>query len=135
MRANKFNFGKREMTEKKPLNLKSNTAVMAKPVTNLHSKPWRILVIDDDVDVHAVSRLILNKMIFKNRPVELLSAYSATEARNILAREENIAVILLDVVMETEDAGLQLVKTIRNEFNNHDVRIILRTGHRILKSA
>lgn len=116
------------MTEKKPLNLKNNANSTSKTVTNLHTKPWRILVIDDDVDVHAVSRLILSKMIFKNRPVELLSAYSAAEARDILVREENIAVILLDVVMETEDAGLQLVKTIRNDFNNHDVRIILRTG-------
>jgi diguanylate cyclase (GGDEF)-like protein len=115
------------MTEKKPLNLKVQNAV-SKPVLNSHSIPWRILVVDDDLDVHSVSRLILTKIVFKNRPIELLSAYSALEARDVLAREKNIAVILLDVVMETDNAGLELVKVIRDDLNNHDVRIILRTG-------
>jgi diguanylate cyclase (GGDEF)-like protein len=115
------------MTEKKPLNLKSNLTVALQSTVHSHI-PWRVLVVDDDADVHAMTRLILTKIVFKHRPIELLSAYSAAEAREILAREENIAVILLDVVMETEDAGLQLVKTIREELKNNDVRIILRTG-------
>jgi diguanylate cyclase (GGDEF)-like protein len=115
------------MTEKKPLNLKTTTSISLPVNTNSHI-PWRVLIVDDDVDVHAVSRLILTKIIFKHRPIQLFSAYSAAEAREFLAHEKNIAVILLDVVMETEDAGLKLVKVIREELKNHDVRIILRTG-------
>jgi CheY-like chemotaxis protein len=115
------------MTEKKPLNLKVPVSHVTPSIVNSHT-PWRVLVVDDDADVHAVSRLILTKIVFKHRPVELLSAYSAAEARELLTREENIAVILLDVVMETEDAGLRLVKTIREELKNNEVRIILRTG-------
>src|SRR6188472_1976595 len=39
-----------------------------------------------------------------------------------------MAVVLLDVVMESEGAGLELVEYIRNEIKNETVRIILRTG-------
>lgn len=116
------------MIEKKPLNLKSQPSDSLKVVATSISSPWRILVVDDDEDVHSVTRLILTKIIFKNRPVELLSAYSAIEAQEILSQEKNIAVVLLDVVMETDDAGLRLVKIIREELKNHEIRIILRTG-------
>ncbi len=116
------------MTVKKPLNLKPS-ANAAQKANNLSSnKPWRVLVVDDEADVHAVTRLILSKIIFKNRPVELLTANSAAEAQQLLQVEKNIAVILLDVVMETDDAGLRLVEIIRNQLRDPDVRIILRTG-------
>lgn len=114
------------MSEKKALNLKISTTA-PKTVANWQS-PWRILIVDDEADIHAVTRLIVNTIIFKNRPIELLHAYSASEARHLLSIEKNIAIVLLDVVMETNDAGLRLVQTIRNDLNNHDVRIILRTG-------
>ncbi|HEY8034856.1 MAG TPA: diguanylate cyclase [Methylobacter sp.] len=115
------------MTLPKPLNLKSSSAAPDNASTR-QLAPWRILIVDDDVEVHTVTRLILSKTLFKDRKVELLSAYSAAEAQQILQRERDIAVILLDVVMETEDAGLQLVHTIRHELDNKAVRIILRTG-------
>ena len=115
------------MTQKKPLNLKT-PALISVPSDKNSQIPWRVLIVDDDADVHAVSRLILSKVVFKHRVIELLYAHSAAQARDILIQEKNIAVILLDVVMETEDAGLKLVKIIREELNNHDVRIILRTG-------
>ncbi len=92
------------------------------------AKPWRLLVVDDEEDVHSVTQLVLDGMNFEGRPIEILSAYSAKEARELLAREKNIAVILLDVVMETDDAGLQLVKFIREHLKDKNVRIILRTG-------
>ena len=89
---------------------------------------WRVLVVDDDVEVHAVTRLILGKMRYKNRGIELLCAHSAAQARTLLENESNIAVVLLDVVMETDDAGLRLVSVIRQELGNVAMRIILRTG-------
>lgn len=92
-------------------------------------QPWRILIVDDDEDVHQVTRFAINSNIeILNRKIEFLSAYSAAEAESILARENNISVILLDCVMETETAGLDLVGKIRNNLQLKDVRIVLRTG-------
>jgi diguanylate cyclase (GGDEF)-like protein len=109
-----------------PLKLKAaaDTPVKSKP----HKRDWRVLVVDDDAEVHSVTRMILGKMHYNGRNIELLSAHSAAEARTLLEQENDIAAILLDVVMETDDAGLQLVKIIREELNNQAIRIILRTG-------
>ncbi|MGH8852922.1 MAG: GGDEF/EAL domain-containing response regulator [Telluria sp.] len=89
---------------------------------------WRILVVDDDADVHSTTSFALKNVEMQGRPLEFLYAYSAGEAYAMLAREPGIAVVLLDVVMERPDAGLQLVRQIREELGLHEVRIILRTG-------
>jgi response regulator RpfG family c-di-GMP phosphodiesterase len=91
-------------------------------------RPMRILIVDDEADVHSVTRLALRNVTFKSRPLDLLSAYSGTEAFDILSKNPDIALILLDVVMETDDAGLRLVGRIRDELDNQLVRIVLRTG-------
>ena len=90
--------------------------------------PWPILVVDDEEDVHSMTSLLLADVQFQDRRFELISSLTAANARNILQDRRDIAVILLDVVMEEDDAGLKLVHWIRNELGNHDVRIILRTG-------
>ena len=89
---------------------------------------WKLLVVDDEDDVHHVTRLVLGRYRFDGRPVCLLGAWSAAEARVVLASHPDVAVILLDVVMETDDAGLRLVRHVREELGNQQVRIILRTG-------
>ncbi|TWI63135.1 response regulator RpfG family c-di-GMP phosphodiesterase [Pseudoduganella lurida] len=89
---------------------------------------WRVLVVDDDEDVHAVTRLALRNVTFKERELELFSAYSAREAFDILSTTPDIALVLLDVVMETDDAGLLLARRIREELHNAIVRVVLRTG-------
>lgn len=108
-----------------PLRLKSAGSTPAKLAKKCD---WRILIVDDEAEIHAVTRMILGKICYKDRNIELLSAYSAKEARAVLEKERDIAVVLLDVVMETDDAGLQLVKVIREELHNPSIRIILRTG-------
>ena len=90
--------------------------------------PWPLFIVDDDEDVHTITRVVLKDLEFDGRGVEFLSAYSAGEAREILTRRDDIAVILLDVVMESEHAGLELARHIREELGNRQVRIILRTG-------
>lgn len=90
--------------------------------------PWHILVVDDEPGVHEVTRMILRDFQFDGRGVKLEHAYSAGEAERILAARKDIAVVLLDVVMETETAGLDLTRRIRGELRNQQVRIILRTG-------
>jgi response regulator RpfG family c-di-GMP phosphodiesterase len=103
----------------------------AAPGTNpaaIDQRLWRVLIVDDDVDVHAVTRLALRNVAFKGRELELFSAYSGAEAYKILRDTSDIALVLLDVVMETDDAGLILARRIREELNNQIVRVVLRTG-------
>lgn len=106
-----------------------DAAVEAQPAAAADSDgPWLILIVDDDPEVHAVTRLTLGKLVFKGRGVAFRSAFSAAEGRTLLEADADIAVVLLDVVMETDDAGLRLVREIRNDLGNRAVRIILRTG-------
>ncbi|MDE1147862.1 MAG: DUF3369 domain-containing protein [Azospirillaceae bacterium] len=90
--------------------------------------PWKILVVDDDAEVHALTRMVLGRLRFRDRGVQILSAHSAAEGFRILGEVADIAIVLLDVVMETDDAGLVLVRRIRQELGNEAVRIVLRTG-------
>lgn len=89
---------------------------------------WRILVVDDDEDVHVATQIALRDMTVEGRGLSLLHARSAAEAFAHIAGEPDLACVLLDVVMETPDAGLRLVTRIRRELGRHALRIILRTG-------
>lgn len=91
--------------------------------------PWKVLVVDDERALHDVTRLVLRRLTLGDRPVELISAFSAEEARAIVADTPDIAVALIDVVMENDQAGLDLVRDIRERFDRQLTRIILRTGH------
>ncbi|MBK1841090.1 DUF3369 domain-containing protein [Azospirillum sp. YIM B02556] len=91
-------------------------------------EPWLILIVDDDPAIHATTKMVLRGFTFEGRPAQFLSAATAAEARGVLRDNPMIAVILLDVVMESDDAGLRLVRYIRSELNNRRARIILRTG-------
>ncbi|MEN9867640.1 MAG: hypothetical protein RL748_3230 [Pseudomonadota bacterium] len=90
--------------------------------------PWNILVVDDDDQVHAVTRLVLRSFQFRDRGLRLISCTSAREAFEVLQSEQNVALALVDVVMETKTAGLDLVRQIRQELKNRTIRLILRTG-------
>ena len=89
---------------------------------------WKILVVDDDEDIHAVTRLALQGFSFQGKKLILLEARSDKEAREILIDHSDIALMLVDVVMESDTAGLNLVKYVRNELKNESIRIVLRTG-------
>ncbi|HYD82175.1 MAG TPA: EAL domain-containing protein [Paucimonas sp.] len=97
-------------------------------VSGSNGEVWRVMIIDDDADVHSATTFALSNLEMQRRPLEFLHAYSAEQARELLKVEEDIAVILLDVVMEQEDAGLHLVRHIREDLGMTEVRIILRTG-------
>ncbi len=90
--------------------------------------PWRVLIVDDDPDVHAATEFALRDVIVLDRPLQFLHAKSAAQAHTLLQHENDIAVIVLDVVMEEDDAGLRLVRIVRDELQLHETRIILRTG-------
>lgn len=100
-----------------------------KPQVVLEEKPpYRVLITDDDEEVHVATVLLLKHFKFEGHKLELLHAYSGNEARKMLQTEPNLALIFLDVVMEESDTGLKLVNYIRNELGNRQIRIILRTG-------
>ena len=91
-------------------------------------KVWRILIIDDESDVHSATTFAMRNTEVVGRNLEFLHATSAREAKEVLKTQDDIAVVLLDVVMETPNAGLDLVPVIRDELDIKDTRIILRTG-------
>jgi len=90
--------------------------------------PWKILVVDDSQEVRILTRLSLEDFIHDGRTLELFEASSADEAKAFLTQHDDIAVILLDMVMETDHAGLDLVKWIRTVQRNNLVRLLVRTG-------
>ena len=92
------------------------------------SRKWKVAVIDDDQAVHEGTRFALSDYNLNGQTLEILSAYSAAEGRTLMRAHPDIAAVLLDVIMETDAAGLDLVEFIRNEIKNETVRIILRTG-------
>jgi signal transduction histidine kinase/CheY-like chemotaxis protein len=98
------------------------------PAVDVARQIWKIAVIDDDAAVHEGTRFALYDYSLHGQGIEIISAYSAAEGRELMRRVPDVAVILLDVVMETDDAGLKLVDFIRTQLKNEAVRIILRTG-------
>src|SRR3954447_24058724 len=80
-----------------------------------HHRRWKIAVIDDEPAVHEGTRFALHDYRLNGQGLEILSAYSAAEGRQLMRSHADIAVVLLDVIMETDIAGLHLV-----EFNRKD---------------
>lgn len=90
---------------------------------------WNVLVVDDDEEIHSVTRLALSDLILNDKKLHFHHAYSGQEAlEKIKELGSSIAIILLDVVMETDDAGLRVARLMREELGLFEPRIILRTG-------
>ncbi len=98
------------------------------PALRLGVQAWQVLVVDDEPAVHEVTKLVMGGFEMDGRGLEFTHCYSAKEARAVLAAPNDFALILLDVVMETEHAGLELARHIREDIGNLNVRIVLRTG-------
>ncbi|KPA16132.1 response regulator receiver modulated metal dependent phosphohydrolase [Candidatus Magnetomorum sp. HK-1] len=89
---------------------------------------WKVMIVDDEDEVHTVTRMVLEDFKFENRGLHFISAYSGEEAKIQIKDNPDCSLVLLDVVMESPDSGLEVVKYIREELKNSFVRIILRTG-------
>jgi signal transduction histidine kinase/DNA-binding NarL/FixJ family response regulator len=107
------------------LHLIDDSGTVPEPST---ARKWKVAVIDDDRAVHEGTRFALSDYVLHGQTLEILSAYSAAEGRALMRAHPDIAAVLLDVIMETDAAGLDLVEYIRNDIKNETVRIILRTG-------
>jgi len=100
-------------------------AAAAEPVPR---KSWNILVVDDDDEVRHVTRLLLRDKVILGRGLNLVDASSAAEARELMKSLDDLACVLLDVVMEENDSGLKLARYLREDLGNSSARIVLRTG-------
>jgi sigma-B regulation protein RsbU (phosphoserine phosphatase) len=89
---------------------------------------WPVMIVDDEPEIHNITMFSLAEFTFQGKPLQFINAYSGQQARQLILAYPNVALILLDVVMETDEAGLAVVKYIREELGNHRVRIVLRTG-------
>jgi len=89
---------------------------------------WQVLIVDDDPEIHAVTQLALSDLLVLGRRLEYFHAYSGKDAFQVIENNPDIVLVLLDVVMETDDAGLKVVKYIREVLERQDIRIVLRTG-------
>lgn len=90
--------------------------------------PWKVLLVDDEPDIHDITKLTLSRFRLDGRALSFVHAYSGLEAKEVLAREKDIALVFLDVVMENEDSGLEVARWMRQDLDNQFTRIVLRTG-------
>lgn len=98
------------------------------PLQDKQQTGWKVMIVDDEPEVHRITKLTLNKFEFDGKPITFLDAYSAADAKALLKQHPDVALLLLDVVMEADDAGLEVVRYAREVCHNKLVRIVLRTG-------
>ncbi|MEQ4485570.1 DUF3369 domain-containing protein [Cohnella silvisoli] len=96
--------------------------------TSYEKDKWKVIIVDDELEVHQVTRMVLSDFEFDGKRLELISAYTEPEALQVIRDNPDTAIILLDVVMDQDDSGLKIVKYIREQLKYQSVRIILRTG-------
>ena len=96
-----------------------------KAITNL---PWKIIIVDDEQEMHNVTKMVLSDVTYKGKGLKFLHAYTAKKAIELIDKNPDTAIILLDVVMESDDDGLNIIHKIREDYKNNLVRIIIRTG-------
>lgn len=100
----------------------------ADAVQDVGVEPWVMMLVDDEPDIHTVTKLALQGVTYLGRPLDFVSCYTGEEAITTLAKRDDVAVVLLDVVMETDHAGLDCARRIREELGNTETRVVLRTG-------
>jgi len=98
------------------------------PGAGREETPWKILIVDDEKIIHTVTELVLREFRFEQRGLMILSAYGELQARQLLNEHADIAVALVDIVMEEDNSGLNLIRWIREDRGNQAIRLILRTG-------
>lgn len=98
------------------------------PSPHFQLDTWPVLIVDDDDEIHKLSKLVLNTYQYQGKNLTLYHAYNSEQALKLIQSIDNLSLILLDVVMETDDSGLKIAGHVREVFNNTLVRIILRTG-------
>lgn len=95
-------------------------------------KHWSVLLVDDEPDVLSISKLAMKNFDVYGLPLKIYTAASKAEAIELMNDNVEVgcslAVAFLDVVMETDSAGLELCNYIRTDMGNNITQIFIRTG-------
>jgi CheY-like chemotaxis protein len=101
----------------------------------MHLSEFHVVLVDDEPDVLEVSRLAMRHFKVYGLPIRLHTATSKAQAIEVLnsltlGRPDisMASVALIDVVMETDHAGLELCDHIREVMKNRTMQICVRTG-------
>lgn len=89
---------------------------------------YKVIIADDDAEIHNVTKMILKNFEFEGKGLMLIDAYSGAQTKELLALHPDTALIFLDVVMEHNHSGLEVVEYLRKELKNEMTRVVLRTG-------
>lgn len=87
---------------------------------------WRILIAGDEEGVRETIKYALCDVEVCGRKIEFHDAYNSEMTLRLLESIPDVAVLLLDIVMEKANVGLDLISVIRNDLKMSDVRIVLR---------
>lgn len=96
----------------------------------LPASAWKMLIVDDDPDIHEFVKAVLADFSFEGKNLTLLSAYTTPEAVDLVTQHSDISVVLLDVMMEEKESGLKFIRYLREHLKNTFIRIIICTGER-----
>lgn len=124
---NKHDISEKNLDKSPP---EAKNPVMKKKSAALQgdNSKWKLLIVDDEPDIHEITRIALKGFKLGGKKLEFQSSYSAKEAREILAKEQDFSMAIIDVVMESDEAGLELVRYIREDIGLSHIRLIVRTG-------
>lgn len=89
---------------------------------------WKVMIVDDDASIHDITVSTMKGFMFENRGIEFLHAYSGQAAMDMILLHPDTALLLVDVVMETQNAGLNFVHYVREKLKNFLAQIVIRTG-------
>ncbi|PCJ40722.1 MAG: hypothetical protein COA99_09350 [Moraxellaceae bacterium] len=107
---------------------KGDTYIQSSPqIPTINQRPWRVLIVDNNADIHTTTEFALSDFTYLGKPLEFVHDYSAEDARATLEQQIDIALVFIDIEMETNDTGLLLAKWIRDTLKNQHIRIVLRT--------
>ncbi len=45
---------------------------------------WKVLIVDDDSEVHIVTKMVLSRVTFEDKKIRFFGAYSGAEGKKIL---------------------------------------------------
>ncbi|MFA5906451.1 MAG: response regulator [Desulfobacula sp.] len=91
-------------------------------------RSWKVMIVDDEKSIHDITTASLKGFMFEGMGIRFLNAFSGQEAVALFHLHPDTALLIVDVVMETQNAGLNFVHYIREKLKNHVVQIVIRTG-------
>jgi CheY-like chemotaxis protein len=94
-------------------------------------KQFNVLLVDDEADILSISKIALRHIRVWGIPLKIHTCASKAEGIEFVRAQgaiPDLGLAIIDVVMETDSAGLELCEYIRTECNNQITPLVVRTG-------